>query len=1026
MVVVGADAGLIPRLGFLDLYTSMGHRRIELGGSARDAIPLSFELTGSAGEQKQVTIMGRAADGTLLAQRTAQVPLVQGRRSAWLVHLSTSCPDSCAAGCGRCGVCEPSVVDPASLLPLKNNDDGRGLAYTAYVCDPDLSGDGDGVEDDRDASTFDGSTGDAGDQDGDAGDDGDARDGEGPSFPIPDAPVDALTVVAPSAVSAPKGATVTATFSVRVPADSEFPLPLAVSSDVGQVLAADCASAAPTSMAARELMLCVKHTKPNAVRTLPITITATAMGQTASAVVELRMPALQIAGGGGFTCATLEDASLQCWGNPGDLRVPNLGLPDYTTQVRPFRATNAPVFKQIALGGSFGCGLTQAGSVHCWGANYSGQLGRSSATGASVDFTSIANPSAGSAQLSSGISQLSVGHESACAIKDGKIYCWGNSQDFMFGPGVTGGISVPRQVVMPGGAASYALSVAVASRHICAVVGASASDTLGKVYCWGDHSQGRLGDNDWKDQPTTTPVQAHVDTHDERGEILVSRVRAADAQTCAEADGALYCWGANDGYRTGTGLGSAVLAPEPVSFPGRVLDWQMGGPGGCAILGELVDEVQTRRLYCWGSSSYGEFASTTLDASPTPVLIDAAPIDPEGFGLGYGSVCVLKDGLPFCWGNNDSGELATRPLLGAIHEPRLASRLAPLPGIEEISFARAIGGTTCARSGSRVWCWGTGDGGSLGYPGASRRATPVEVQGLSDTTGEVSITQVVSEGGFGCAIVEEELYCWGISPWAALGGSATKVTLPVNKPVRQIGADMWHRMCALVGDPPNAEVYCWKDGVEGPLAFASGNIKALSVAENYLCAIVDDRVQCSGHNDGLRLGTDDVPQGQYSAPVFAELSLAANEKVLKLASRNGRTCAVTNTGDLWCWGEFVPPSVVKIHTATEKAIDVRGNGNNLCYLRSVKGVASELWCEGNNSQNQLTLQTTTSHLSFWRIPKLLPPIRMFEAGGAANLGTICAQDAEGIKCNGNNQVRQRGDGPDYYETTPLPIMGWMN
>ena len=135
---------------------------------------------------------------------------------------------------------------------------------------------------------------------------------------------------------------------------------------------------------------------------------------------------------------------------------------------------------------------------------------------------------------------------------------------------------------------------------------------------------------------------------------------------------------------------------------------------------------------------------------------------------------------------------------------------------------------------------------------------------------------------------------------------------------------------------------------------------------------------------------------------------------------------MTSAGDLWCWGDDVIPSIAKIHSATEKAVDVRGGSDNLCYLRAVNGDPSQLWCEGSNTQTQLTLQTTSSGLAFWRIPNLKAPIGTFEAGGPYNMGTICAQDAEGIKCSGNNQGRQRADGPDFHETTPLPVMGWMN
>jgi hypothetical protein len=185
-------------------------------------------------------------------------------------------------------------------------------------------------------------------------------------------------------------------------------------------------------------------------------------------------------------------------------------------------------------------------------------------------------------------------------------------------------------------------------------------------------------------------------------------------------------------------------------------------------------------------------------------------------------------------------------------------------------------------------------------------------------------------------------------------------------------------------------------------------------------------VQCSGWNGYMQLGSSEVAKDADSGPVFVDLDLASGEKVVSIASRTARSCAVTNLGDLWCWGDNVPPSVVKVHTASDKAVDVRGGNENLCVLRTIDGTPSQLWCEGSNSQNQLSPQPTSSALAFWRIPGLVAPIKSFDAAGPYNLGTICAQDAEGFKCSGNNQIRQAGRGPDFYDTTPLPVMGWMN
>ncbi|MFT3925690.1 MAG: hypothetical protein QM778_24325 [Myxococcales bacterium] len=1030
VVVVAADPVLAPQIATLELDTSMGHLTLTVGDPRGERLPLSVAVQGKPGAARLISVVAKSSNGIVVAQRVARVPILKGQRSAYLVYLTATC-DSCADQpgfiCGNCGTCEPSDVQPSQLVPLADDDDGTDLAKQPPVCGGDIPmGDGDGDGDGGEHAAMDGSVSTGGSDDagadasGGGGGDGDA---EIPVIPLSDASVDALTVVVPGAVGAPKDQLVSARFQVRLPADTAFPVSLAVSSDAGQVLAADCSSAAPTSMEQREINLCLKHTRPTATRTLAIKITASAAGEEASATVEWRMPATQIAGGYGTTCAILEDTSLYCWGDPSQLAVANPNVPGFNLQITPFRAASAPAFKHIELGNIFGCGLTAAGRVHCWGNNSHGELGRTSSSSSAMDFAPLANPSQGGVDLSTGVDTVSAGFEHACAVKDGRLYCWGNSRDILLGSS-KGYVVIPVSVPMPGEPASYTLDVAPSVSHTCALVGANAAATAGKVYCWGDRHDGHMGDGINHGDASATPVQAPL--IDGETELLATRLQAFGDQTCAESEGKLFCWGNNDGARTGTGLDSPVLTPAVVPLRGTLVDWQLGGPGGCAIVEEALEGGSARRLYCWGSTDNGEFASASRLGAVTPVLIDAAPPQPEGLGLGFQTVCVLSGGVPWCWGNNDSAQLGTRPLLDASYQPHLATRLTAIAGdsVKEIAMPRTLWGTVCMRSDTKVWCWGIGGYGSLGYLDKSRQATPVQVQGLPDGT----VKQVVSQGKFGCAIVNDEVYCWGMTQFAQLGSEAVHIGRPnPEKAPRELGTDYKGRLCGLFGDAPHAEVYCWTDVVQGPIAFGSGNITTISVSDDGLCANVDGGVQCAGVNYRLQLGNASVLEDEAPAqPVDVDLELAAGEKVIGLASRTYRSCAVTNFGDLWCWGDRVTPAAVQVHSATDKAVELRGGADNLCYMREKSGQRAELWCEGSNSQHQLTSQTTTTALTFWRMAELVAPLGLFESAGPYNMATICAKDAEGLKCWGNNQNRQRGEGPDFYETTPLPVMAWSN
>jgi alpha-tubulin suppressor-like RCC1 family protein len=74
-------------------------------------------------------------------------------------------------------------------------------------------------------------------------------------------------------------------------------------------------------------------------------------------------------------------------------------------------------FVQVVAGEEHACGLTDAGSVYCWGSNGNDQLG----DGTGLD-SSIAVPVAG---LESGVVQLAAGGFETCALlENGSAQCW--------------------------------------------------------------------------------------------------------------------------------------------------------------------------------------------------------------------------------------------------------------------------------------------------------------------------------------------------------------------------------------------------------------------------------------------------------------------------------------------------------------------------------------------------------------------------------------------------------------------------
>jgi hypothetical protein len=86
----------------------------------------------------------------------------------------------------------------------------------------------------------------------------------------------------------------------------------------------------------------------------------------------------QVSAGGSHVCALISGGSAYCWGRDDALQ---LGGGDVikANASTPVPAAPGKVFKQIAAGRSFTCGLQADGVTFCWGDNTLGQLGRGTA-----------------------------------------------------------------------------------------------------------------------------------------------------------------------------------------------------------------------------------------------------------------------------------------------------------------------------------------------------------------------------------------------------------------------------------------------------------------------------------------------------------------------------------------------------------------------------------------------------------------------------------------------------------------------
>jgi hypothetical protein len=322
--------------------------------------------------------------------------------------------------------------------------------------------------------------------------------------------------------------------------------------------------------------------------------------------------------------------------------------------------------------------------------------------------------------------------------------------------------------------------------------------------------------------------------------------------------------------------------------------------------------------------------------------------------------------------------------------------------------------------------------GMTGFTAAS--ALPVSVQNLPAGT----IRDLKAAGGYACAAIDDAMHCWGRTDYSATPLVSNSIAAPVELPgagtLRQIEVLANHEavICVLRGDAPSADVVCLTSSGPKPSAsFASGNLRAFSAGDDFVCAIVDGGVQCHGMNDDKQLGN--AAAGASSATAVDVDGLGPDDpvNVVALASKQSRTCALTDDGDIWCWGYGLAVGLVFPHQTGDIATQLNGHGASLCYVRVREGVEG-LWCDGDNRTGQLGSPFTTLNrdtpTKFLQIDAagmyLKPPFKRFDTGGIGDTAFICAEDQEGLKCWGSNMWRQLGFGPAFSRTEKTPVLSW--
>ena len=511
-------------------------------------------------------------------------------------------------------------------------------------------------------------------------------------------------------------------------------------------------------------------------------------------------------------------------------------------------------FLNIAAGSSHGCGRVLSGAAYCWGDDSYGQLGNGATADDSVPTEVVGG------YIFNG--DLAAGSNSTCGYVrgggDDTIYCWGDNTRGKLGNGTTGGFSsVPVAVVEPAGGFAGVGSVSVGGNSACAINDDS-------VYCWGDNSSGQLGDGTTTDDSAPSPLAKFVTRPVAHPQVF--GVYATDDTIYAATAGGGLSISTNGGNSFTTrnaansSLGSdnvrGVYAVGSTIYAATIGGLSISTNGGISFTNytttNSLGSNDVRGVYAVGSTIYAATTGglsistnggtsftnyTTTDGLGSSQLSGVYAVGSTIYAATAGGLSIsTSGGTSFTNYTTSNSGLGRNDLYGVyavgstIYAATNGDGLSisiPAYRFVDVSVGGffACGVTRLLDDTGTGVCWGNNFAGRLGK-GTSNTFAPEDrvPQPIARPLGaasDLNLRSIDAGAGHACAIsMDDSVYCWGYNRSGQVGNGTsddsvptpTRVVIPGGAPVRDVSAGEWST-CAVTDDT----AYCWGDGYFGQL-----------------------------------------------------------------------------------------------------------------------------------------------------------------------------------------------------------------
>ena len=341
----------------------------------------------------------------------------------------------------------------------------------------------------------------------------------------------------------------------------------------------------------------------------------------------------------------------------------------------------------------------------------------------------------------------------------------------------------------------------------------------------------------------------------------------------------------------------------------------------------------------------------------------------------------------------------------------------------DIDATRTVSGTnrTCAILSNNVWCWGKNDMGQLGDGTTHSSNIPVKVRSIGDMRNG-KIIDIFTAQHHSCVLTQlgsnKKVYCWGDNRFGQLGNGSSGAGNYSSVPV-EVGGDLAGKDVTSIGGTgdvscavASGKIYCWGRNNMGQLGF--GNPE----------------------NPGLRATPVQINSGGYNR-------LPINYFATKLAtggSRSQTMCTITTEKKAYCWGlaRFGQMGIGPIsgnhysHATLVKGLegvtDISQDGytwasdhsyvSHTCAIaltRTPTGTTTDVYCWGGAGRGQSGSPGTGPFGAHFQPAKVdgLPGVPLrIEVGIAHSCALVNNGGNKEVYCWGDNKLGQLGKGND--------------